>query len=53
MEFHKKYYPYKTALFYACLSGDSKLVKYMVELDKIDITSKDIFFSLDLYNFND
>lgn len=34
---------YQTILHFACLSGNVELVKYLISLDKLDITSKDIF----------
>lgn len=33
----------ETILFNACLSGNLKLVKYIIDLDKIDITEKNVF----------
>lgn len=40
----KYFFIFKTILNNACLSGNENLVKYIIELDKIDINAKDIFF---------
>ena len=43
MEFENKN-TFKTILHIACESGNLELVKYIISLDKIDITSKTILF---------
>lgn len=35
---------FQTILHYACELGNIDLVKYLISLDKIDITSKDILY---------
>ena len=42
MEFQKKVNIYYTILHLACKSGNCDLVKYLILLDIIDITSKTI-----------
>lgn len=40
---------YLTILHYACLSGDLNIVKFIIELNIIDINSEDIYI---FENFN-
>lgn len=40
----KNAFIFENILFYACLSGNFNLVKYIIKLDKIDITIVSIFY---------
>ena len=42
IELNAKDSEYRTVLHYACKSGNQKLVEYLVNLQKIDIYTKDL-----------
>lgn len=54
MEFQKKKKTYLTILHRACKLGNLELVKYIISLKKIDITSKTILVSFfnKIFNIN-
>lgn len=41
----------KTILYPACESGNIELVKYLISMDKIDVTAESIFFNLFFIQF--